>query len=68
MRTVAYVDGVPVRQRDPVSDSFPAWVECDAIGPHHGDKCSGGRVQSPNAQFTRECDVCHGTGNKVSNA
>lgn len=35
---------------------------CTAIGPHHGDVCSGGRIQSPNAQFTRNCAVCKGTG------
>jgi hypothetical protein len=39
-------------------------VECAAAGPHHGDKCSGGRVQAPNAQFTRECPVCFGTGGR----
>lgn len=35
---------------------------CDAIGKHHGDKCSGGRIQSPNAQFTQDCPSCNGTG------
>lgn len=35
---------------------------CDAVGPHHGDRCSNGRIQSPNAQFTRECEVCKGSG------
>ncbi len=37
-------------------------MKCTAIGPHHGDPCNGGRVQSPNAQFTRDCEVCRGTG------
>jgi len=37
-------------------------VKCRAIGPHHGDECNWGRIQSPNAQFTRECPVCKGTG------
>jgi len=37
-------------------------AECTAIGPHHGDRCSGGRIQSPNAQFTRDCPVCRGLG------
>lgn len=36
--------------------------ECEAVGPHHGDRCSGGRVQSPNSQFSRACDACRGTG------
>jgi len=36
--------------------------ECQAIGPYHGDKCSGGRIQSPNAQFTQDCRACGGTG------
>lgn len=30
-------------------------VACRAVGPHHGDRCSGGRVQAPNAQFTQRC-------------
>jgi hypothetical protein len=37
---------------------------CEAIGPHHGDRCSGGRIQSPNAAFTRDCYECGGTGLK----
>lgn len=37
-------------------------VNCTAVGWHHGDPCSGGRVQSPNAQFTRDCPACRGTG------
>lgn len=37
-------------------------VKCEAVGPHHGDSCSGGRIQSPNAQFTRNCPTCQGTG------
>jgi len=37
-------------------------VECRAVGPHHGDVCCDGRVQSPNAQFTQNCNVCGGTG------
>ena len=37
---------------------------CDGIGPYHGDRCSDGRIQSPNAQFTRACLKCEGTGLK----
>lgn len=37
-------------------------IACTALGPYHGDKCNSGRVQAPNAQFTRECSVCGGTG------
>ena len=37
-------------------------VKCTAVGWHHGDPCDGGRVQSPNAQFTRDCTACRGTG------
>ncbi len=36
--------------------------KCKAIGPHHGDPCNGGRIQSPNAQFTQDCPACKGTG------
>ena len=36
--------------------------KCHATGPHHDDPCNGGRVQCPNAQFTQDCDHCHGTG------
>mgnify|MGYP000358379697 CR=1 FL=1 len=36
--------------------------KCHATGPHHNDRCNGGRVQCPNAQFTQPCDHCHGTG------
>lgn len=41
-----------------------AWCPrtCEAIGPHHRDRCDGGRVQCANAQFTEDCRVCHGTG------
>jgi uncharacterized protein (TIGR02996 family) len=35
---------------------------CTAKGPHHGDTCDNGRVQSPNSQFTRKCAVCKGSG------
>jgi uncharacterized protein (TIGR02996 family) len=35
---------------------------CRAVGPHHGDPCRGGRIQSPNAQFTQDCRRCKGTG------
>jgi hypothetical protein len=35
---------------------------CTAIGEHHGDRCSDGRIQSPNAQFTRSCPACKRTG------
>jgi len=35
---------------------------CTAVGPHHGDRCSEGRVQAPNAQFTTQCRRCKGTG------
>lgn len=41
---------------------------CDAIGPHHGDRCLGGHIQSPNAQFTQDCAVCGGTGVKTADA
>ncbi len=44
------------------SDDDEATVECRAVGPHHGDVCSGGRVQSPNAQFTGMCEACKGAG------
>lgn len=27
-----------------------------------GDGCCNGRVQSPNAQFTRDCEACRGAG------
>lgn len=37
-------------------------VECRAVGPHHGDVCDDGRIQSPNAQFTTQCHYCHGSG------
>lgn len=37
-------------------------TECTAVSPHHGDRCDGGRVESPNAQFTRDCTVCKGHG------
>jgi len=41
----------------------PGWTEvCKAKGSHHDDECSGGRIQSPDAQFTRQCPTCHGTG------
>lgn len=39
-----------------------AIIRCTAIGPYHGDRCDNGRITSPNAQFTRECPVCGGTG------
>jgi hypothetical protein len=48
--------------RNPTPESVPVSRICDAIGPHHGDRCNGGKVQSPNAQFTRDCQVCGGTG------
>jgi hypothetical protein len=35
---------------------------CVATGPHHGDRCSWGRVQAPNAQFTVPCPSCGGSG------
>lgn len=35
-------------------------VECDYISPIHGDRCKGGRVQAPNAQFTQQCPKCKG--------
>lgn len=35
---------------------------CYYVSPSHGDICDSGRVQSPNPQFTRICDKCHGTG------
>lgn len=35
---------------------------CTALGPHHADLCSGGRIQSPNAQFTQNCAICRGVG------
>lgn len=41
-----------------------AAVQCDHIGEHHGDKCNGGRIQAPNAQFTQECPKCKGSGVK----
>jgi hypothetical protein len=36
--------------------------KCKATGPHHGDPCNGGRIQSPNAQFTQDCPACKGIG------
>lgn len=42
-----------------------AEAECKAIGPHHGDKCNGGRIQSPNAQFSQNCAECKGTGKRI---
>lgn len=36
--------------------------KCRAVGPHHGDRCAGGRIESPNAAFTRDCPACKGTG------
>lgn len=36
--------------------------ECMARGQWHGDLCSGGRIQAPNAQFTQMCPNCSGTG------
>jgi hypothetical protein len=47
-----------------VTLSWEAWAggPCQARGPHHHDPCSGGRVQSPNAQFTQECRACNGEG------
>ena len=41
---------------------LPETVECYATGESHGDRCAGGRIQSPNAQFTRDCSQCNGTG------
>lgn len=35
---------------------------CYTLGPHHDDVCNGGRIQSPNAQFTRDHEACRGTG------
>jgi hypothetical protein len=46
------------QQADPPKDAKP----CNAIGTHHGDPCNGGRIQSPNAQFTQDCPACNGTG------
>ncbi len=43
----------------------PEWLRgpvCTAVGQHHGDVCNGGRIESPNAQFRRDCPACHGTG------
>jgi hypothetical protein len=40
----------------------PGRRPCQAVGPHHGDPCDGGRIQSPNAQFTQDCPACKGTG------
>lgn len=41
-------------------------VICRAVGPHHGDPCSGGRVAAPNAQFTVACAACGGTGEVIA--
>ena len=35
---------------------------CWTLGPDHDDICRGGRIQSPNAQFTRQHEDCNGTG------
>ncbi len=47
-------------------DAMPAVEPCDHIGEHHGDRCNGGRIQSPNAQFTRQCPKCKGTGKSIA--
>lgn len=44
----------------------PSVTPCEAIGPHHSDKCNGGRVQCSNAQFTEACKACGGSGVKAS--
>lgn len=43
-------------------DELDGSVPCGAVGRHHGDRCDGGRIQSPNAQFTQDCPTCRGTG------
>lgn len=60
-REDAAADGPCRNSPTPAGDDL-----CDAIGPHHGDRCSGGRIQSPNAQFTRMCEVCCGTAKKLA--
>ncbi len=51
---------------DSVTCTTAAFVEgvCEAVGRHHGDRCSDGRIQSPNAQFTQDCPACSGTGRR----
>lgn len=39
---------------------------CCAVGPNHLVMCNGGRFQSPDAQFSRVCVVCSGTGYVLS--
>jgi hypothetical protein len=51
------------KAEEPVKFCYAESVKaCESIGPHHGDKCNGGRVQSPNAQFTQDCPACKGSG------
>lgn len=44
------------------ADGWRKGPVCTAVGPHHRDVCSGGRHEAANAQFTVECEACHGSG------
>lgn len=53
------------RERAILAEFADGWRKgpvCTAVGPHHRDVCSGGRHEAANAQFTVECEACHGTG------